>query len=101
MIRYANDLTFQSEILDSTVPTLVDFWADWCGPCRTMAPALDEVANKRPDVKVVKVSIDEAPEAAAKYGVRGIPTLMLFQAGKPVKTTVGAASAAKIEKMLP
>src|ERR1700692_1354729 len=100
MIHYANDLTFESEILDSPVPTLVDFWAEWCGPCRAMAPALEEVANKRPDVKVLKVNVEEAPEVAAKYGVRGIPTLILFEAGKPVKTAVGAAPAAKIERML-
>ncbi len=85
-----NDNNFQSEVLDSDSPVLVDFWAEWCGPCKALSPLLDEIAGEmQGKVKVVKVNIEEAPEAPTKYGVRGVPTLMIFKNGQVVDTRVG------------
>lgn len=84
------DDNFESEVLNSDKPVLVDFWAEWCGPCKTLMPLVEELANELGDkVKVVKINIDEAPQAPAKYGVRGIPTLMIFKEGNVVDTRVG------------
>lgn len=85
-----NDTEFESEVLKASGPVLVDFWAEWCGPCKQLSPLVDELANDlQGKVKVVKVNIDDAPEAPTKYGVRGIPTLMIFKDGKVVDTKVG------------
>ncbi|MCB1562638.1 MAG: thioredoxin [Alphaproteobacteria bacterium] len=85
-----NDEKFESEVLQADLPVLVDFWAEWCGPCKALSPLVDELASELSGkVKVVKVNIDESPEAPSKYGVRGIPTLMLFKGGKVVDTRVG------------
>ncbi|MBX2834447.1 MAG: thioredoxin [Micavibrio sp.] len=85
-----NDAEFESEVLKSDQPVLVDFWAEWCGPCKQLSPVVDELADElKGKVKVVKVNIDEAPEAPTKYGVRGIPTLMIFKGGELVDTRVG------------
>lgn len=92
--------TFQQEVLNSSVPVLVDFWAAWCGPCRMVSPIVDEIAGERSDIKVVKVNVDEQPELAAKYGIMSIPTLMVIRDGKVVKQTVGAASKQSIAAML-
>lgn len=92
--------TFQQEVLNSSVPVLVDFWAAWCGPCRMVSPLVDEIAGERSDIKVVKVNVDEQPELAAKYGIMSIPTLMVIRDGKVVKQTVGAASKQSIAAML-
>lgn len=92
--------TFQQEVLNSSVPVLVDFWAAWCGPCRMVSPIVDEIAGERSDIKVVKVNVDEQPELAAKYGIMSIPTLMVVRDGKVVKQTVGAASKQSIAAML-
>jgi thioredoxin 1 len=85
-----SDAQFETEVLKADGPVLVDFWAEWCGPCKMLSPIVDELAaDLKNKVKVVKVNIDEAPEAPTKYGVRGIPTLMLFKNGQVVDTRVG------------
>ncbi len=85
-----NDADFESEVLKADKPVVVDFWAEWCGPCKQLSPLVDELAAEMKDkVKVVKVNIDESPDAPTKYGVRGIPTLMIFKSGELVDTRVG------------
>ena len=84
-----SDAEFENEVLNSDAPVLVDFWAEWCGPCKQLLPTIDEIAGERSDIKVAKVNIDENPETPSKYGVRGIPTLMLFKGGELVATKVG------------
>jgi thioredoxin 1 len=85
-----NDAQFEAEVLKADGPVLVDFWAEWCGPCKMLSPLVDQLADElKGRVKVVKVNIDEAPEAPTKYGVRGIPTLMIFKEGQVVDTRVG------------
>ncbi|MBD2090144.1 thioredoxin [Microcoleus sp. FACHB-1515] len=85
------DSTFNQEVLESDVPVLVDFWAPWCGPCRMVAPVVDEIAEQYSgQVKVVKVNTDDNPSVASKYGIRSIPTLMIFKGGQRVDMVVGA-----------
>ena len=85
------DSTFKQEVLDNEVPVLVDFWAPWCGPCRMVAPVVDEIAIQYDGtLKVVKVNTDENPQIASQYGIRSIPTLMIFKDGEKVDTVVGA-----------
>ncbi|MEM9217149.1 MAG: thioredoxin [Cyanobacteria bacterium P01_F01_bin.150] len=85
------DASFDEEVLQSEVPVLVDFWAPWCGPCRMVAPVVDEIANQYTgQVKVVKINTDENPNVANKYGIRSIPTLMIFKKGQRVDLVVGA-----------
>ncbi|NMA37048.1 MAG: thioredoxin [Papillibacter sp.] len=92
---------FNNEVLNSDKPVLVDFWASWCGPCRMLAPIVEEIAAEyEGKVKVGKINIDEQPQLAAKYNVASIPTLILFKDGKPVNTSVGVKPKRVIEAML-
>lgn len=91
------DANFETEVLKSSEPVVVDFWAEWCGPCKMLSPIVDEVSNElKGRVKVVKVNIDENPHTPTKYGVRGIPTLMLFKGGNLAATKVGAMPKAQL-----
>ena len=91
LIQNITDATFETEVLQSGTPVVVDFWAEWCGPCKQMAPSLDRVANELGStVKIVKLDVDSNQVTSAKFGIRGIPTLMVFKAGQPVATKVGA-----------
>ena len=92
MVDHVNDADFEEKVLKSDTPVLVDFWAEWCAPCKMIAPALDEIsAEMDGKVKIVKVNIDDNPSTPARYGVRGIPTLMLVKNGEVVAQQVGAA----------
>jgi thioredoxin 1 len=94
------DNNFQAEVIESESPVLVDFWAPWCGPCRVVAPVLEEIASERPELRVVKLNVDENQQTAAKYQVLSIPTMILFKAGEPVKTVIGAYPKKKLEQEL-
>jgi thioredoxin 1 len=99
------DSSFKQEVLDSDLPVLVDFWAPWCGPCRMVAPVVDEIAQQyQGQIKVVKVNTDENPSVASTYGIRSIPTLMIFKGGQKVDMVVGAVPkttlASTLEKYL-
>jgi len=88
-----NETNWQSEVLESSTPVLVDFWAEWCGPCRAIAPVLDEMADEMADqLKIAKVNVDERPELANEFGVRSIPTLLVIKSGAVAEQIVGALS---------
>jgi thioredoxin len=96
-----SDSSFDADVLKSDSPVVVDFWAEWCGPCKMIAPALEEIALALGSkVKIVKINIDENPQTPSKYGVRGIPTLMLFKGGAVASTKIGAAPKGQLQSWI-
>jgi thioredoxin 1 len=96
-----SDATFESEVLKATSPVVVDFWAEWCGPCRMIAPALEEIAGSLGEkIKIVKLNVDENPATAAKYNIQSIPTLMIFKNGSMSSRQIGAAPKQKLEQWI-
>jgi thioredoxin 1 len=101
LIKHISDATFEQDVLNAGKPVLVDYWAEWCGPCKMIAPILDEVAGQYGDkLQVAKMNVDENREIPAKFGIRGIPTLMLFKNGELAATKVGAMSKAQLTQFL-
>ena len=95
------DINFENDVLFSTKLTLVDFWAEWCGPCKQIGPILEEIAEEKKDrLRIVKLNIDENPETPQKYGVRGIPTLMFFKDGKLMDTKIGSLPKSSINEWI-
>jgi thioredoxin 1 len=99
--KTVTDKSFQADVLDSRTPVVVDFWAEWCGPCRMIAPSLEELASEYDGkVTVAKMNIDENPQTPTRYGVRGIPTLMIFRNGQVTATKIGALPKTKIKEWI-
>src|SRR6266550_8387152 len=100
MADKVTEQSFDANVLQSDQAVLVDFWAEWCGPCHAIAPVLDQIAAERSDLKVVKLNIDEEPAVAQRYGVMSIPTLILFKGGEPAAAAVGAMPKSMLEEKL-
>ena len=101
MVEKVTDATFDNDVLKANEPVVVDFWAEWCGPCRMIAPALEEISKSlNGKVKIVKLNVDENPGTASKYGIMSIPTLMLFKGGELASRQVGAAPKQKLEQWI-
>ena len=100
-VKEVNDNSFETEVLQSDNPVLVDFWAEWCGPCRMLAPTIEAVAEQyRSSASVVKLNVDNNPQSAANYGIKGIPTMILFNKGKEVERIVGVTSKESIGRLI-
>ena len=99
-VLHADEANFAELVLNSEVPVLVDFYADWCGPCRMVAPVLEELAKEATDAKIVKVNVDHSPQLAARYGISSIPSLKVFEEGEVVDEHVGLANKGRLKKML-
>ena len=96
-----DEADFQAKVLQAEIPVIVDFWAEWCGPCRAVAPILQEIASENSGkLAVAKVNVDENNDLAAEYGIRSIPTLILFKGGEPVDTIIGLASRAELRSVI-
>ncbi len=91
---------FEQEVLNSDVPVLVDFWAVWCGPCKMLAPVVEQIANEHSEIKVGKVNVDDEPELAAKYGISSIPTIIVFKNGEAANRSVGFVAKERLEALL-
>ena len=101
MSKPVTDASFKAEVLDASKPVLVDFWAEWCGPCKQIAPSLEEIGTELGDkLTIAKVNVDENPQTPGQYGIRGIPTLMLFKDGKVAATKVGALPKNKLKEWI-
>jgi thioredoxin 1 len=100
MTKAVTDASFHTDVISAEKPVLVDFWAEWCGPCRMIAPALEELNNELDGVEIVKVNIDENPDAPGRYGVMSIPTMILFKGGAPAATMVGARPKGELKAWL-
>jgi thioredoxin 1 len=101
MVDKVTDATFEKDVLKASGPVVVDFWAEWCGPCRAIAPALEEISKTLAGkVKIVKLNVDENPSTAAKYGIMSIPTLMLFKGGQLASRQIGGAPKQKLEQWI-
>src|ERR687889_52133 len=99
-LQDVSDANFQAEVIESEAPVLVDFWAPWCGPCRVVAPVLEEIAGERPDLRIVKLNVDDNQQTAAQFGILAIPTMILFRNGAEAKRIQGAMPKKRLEAEL-